>query len=292
MRQERGASRTAVLVCQGRAAAHGRLAVDRFDDPTAMDLLRPAERVVVERVRSGDPPPTAWRDRAEFEMVRGCAEVMVPRTVAIDDSVRERRQPQLVILGAGLDGRAFRMPELAAVDAFEVDHPASQQDKLDRARGMQPLAKSLRYVPVDFTRDQLDQALAAAEHQRNLPTTWVWEGVVPYLRRAEVRATLRVISELSASGSRLVVNYQAPAFSAAVGRLLVRSATRLLRARDPLKGEPQRSHWTPAAMNTLLHDVGWTVQRDEDLLTLAEQLSLRATQPRSLRNGRVVVADR
>ena len=37
---ERKASRTAVQVCQGRAVAHGRLAVGRFDDPTALALLR------------------------------------------------------------------------------------------------------------------------------------------------------------------------------------------------------------------------------------------------------------
>ncbi len=51
-----GASRTAVLVCQGRAVAHGRIAIDRFDDPTAMMFLRADERGVVEWVRGGVPP--------------------------------------------------------------------------------------------------------------------------------------------------------------------------------------------------------------------------------------------
>jgi hypothetical protein len=41
------ASRTAVLVCQGRAAAHGRIAAGRFADPVAMALLRDSERVAV-----------------------------------------------------------------------------------------------------------------------------------------------------------------------------------------------------------------------------------------------------
>jgi hypothetical protein len=49
-------------------------------------------------------------------------------------AVRARLAPQLVILGAGLDGRAWRIAEHADVDAFEVDHPASQQDKRDRVR--------------------------------------------------------------------------------------------------------------------------------------------------------------
>ena len=44
------ASRTAVLVCQGRAAAHDRIAVGRFDDPVAMSLLHGEERKVVDQV--------------------------------------------------------------------------------------------------------------------------------------------------------------------------------------------------------------------------------------------------
>ena len=43
------ASRTAVLVCQGRAAAHDRIAVGRFSDPVAMSLLDDDERIVVEQ---------------------------------------------------------------------------------------------------------------------------------------------------------------------------------------------------------------------------------------------------
>ncbi len=134
------ASRTAVLVCQGRAAAHGRIGEGRFADPVAMALLRDDERVAVQRVRAGDPPKGV-RDRVDFEMVRASAGTIVPRTVVIDDAVRARLVPQLVILGAGLDDRAWRMPELAGVEVFEVDHPASQRDKRSRVGDLQPLAK-------------------------------------------------------------------------------------------------------------------------------------------------------
>jgi methyltransferase (TIGR00027 family) len=177
------ASRTAVLVCQGRAAAHGRIAGGRFADPVAMALLRDDERVAVQWVRGG-VPPKGWGGRVEFEMVRASAEVIVPRTVAIDDAVRTRLVPQLVIVGAGLDDRAWRMPELATVDLFEIDHPASQRDKRSRVADLRPLAKSVRFVPVDFTRDRLDTALASAGHRPEEVTTWIWEGVVPYLSRA------------------------------------------------------------------------------------------------------------
>lgn len=38
--------------------------------------------------------------------------MMAVRTIVIDEAAREAASPQVVILGAGLDGRAWRMPEL------------------------------------------------------------------------------------------------------------------------------------------------------------------------------------
>ena len=285
------ASRTAVLVCQGRAAAHGRIAEGRFADPMAMALLRGDERVAVQRVREG-VPPKGWSARVEFEMVRASAEVIVPRTVAIDDAVRAHPVPQVVIIGAGLDDRAWRLPELADVEVFEVDHPASQRDKRGRVGDLQPVAKSVRFVPVDFTRDRLDTALASAGHRPDEPTTWIWEGVVPYLSRAEVAATLHALSGRSTTGSRLVVNYQSPALSAALGRLVARAMTATARRRSPWADEPRRSSWTPTAMSELLAGYGFALNRDDDLLTLAEDLLGPVRQRRSLQTGRVAIADR
>src|SRR5215471_9143121 len=92
-------SHTAVLVAQGRAVADGRLAMARFADPVARSLLRDDERVPVDQVRAGTIPDNA-RQRMTYEMVQACGEVMVPRTVAIDDAIAERASPQVVTLGA------------------------------------------------------------------------------------------------------------------------------------------------------------------------------------------------
>ncbi|MEU8307794.1 class I SAM-dependent methyltransferase [Actinomadura sp. NPDC048955] len=284
-------SRTAVLVCQARAVAHGRLAPDRFADPTASALLRPDELAAVERVRSGQPPE-GWGPRMEYEFLRATAEGLVPRTVAIDDAVRERTSPQVVILGAGLDGRAWRMPELAGTAVFEVDHPRSQEDKRQRAAGLSSPAGEVAFVPVDFTADSLGDSLKAAGHRAGLPTTWIWEGVVPYLTRAEVAATVRDLTGASAPGSRLVVNYQSPSPVASLGRLLARAMRRLSRRPDPMAHEPWKSAWTPAAMRELLTGQGFAVAGDTDLLTLAGALAMPVRSRRSLGSGRVLVADR
>ena len=78
---------------------------------------------------------------------------------------------------AGFDGRAYQMSELRDTIVFEIDHPDTQRDKRERARRLLPVAREIRHVPVDFTMDSLEDKLAAAGHDPEKPTTWVWEGV-------------------------------------------------------------------------------------------------------------------
>ncbi|MGQ4377516.1 class I SAM-dependent methyltransferase [Streptomyces sp. SAS_267] len=282
----RAASRTAVLVCQGRAAANGRAATGRFADPVAERLLSAAERTPVAEVRS-NTPPSGWRERTAYESVRACAEVVVPRTVAIDEALRARAAGQLVILGAGLDTRAWRLPELARTDVWEVDHPASQRDKRARlAADLSATARSVRFTPVDFAVDDLGAALDAAGHDPSAPTTWLWEGVVPYLTRNEVRATVAALAARTAPGSALVVNYQAPSARAAVGRLL----TRVLGS-SITSGEPWRSLWRPEQLAAVLAEGGLRVVSDDSLLAVAHTLDIPTRGRVSLRSGRVAVAE-
>lgn len=115
---------------------------------------------------------------------------------------------------------------------------------------------------------------------------------MPYLTPAEVEATARVVGGRSAPGSRLVVNYQAPALSARIGRRLAGLLATLALRADPLALEPQRSAWTPAAMRDLLASQGFAVARDDDLLSIAEGLRTPVRNRRSLRVGHIAVADR
>jgi len=196
-----------------------------------------------------------------------------------------------VILGAGLDGRAWRMPELADVDVYEVDHPASRRDKRDRLGDREPVARSVRFVPVDFTRDRLDTALEAAGHRAGEPTTWVWEGVVPYLSRADVTATVRVVAARSAPGSRFVVEYHVPALAPLLGRMFARVLSATAGQRSLWADEPRRSAWTPAAMAELLTGLGFQLVSDEDLYAVARRIPIEVRLRRSLENARVAIAD-
>ena len=285
------ASSTAVLVCQGRASADGRYAVGTFSDPVARELLDPTDRALVDRVRADLVPDDAG-ERMAFEMVRRTGLTMVPRTVAIDRVIRQHAADQVVLLGAGLDARGWRMPELGRASVFEVDHEASQEDKLRRVGDRPPTAGRLVPVAVDLAHERLEPPLSHAGFDRQLPTTWVWEGVVPYLSAEQVRATVAQVAELSDPGDRLVVNYQGKSLALGIARAAVRVALRATHQPDPLATEPWRSVWTPDQMRKLLEDHGFHVVSDNDLLTLSEGLGLPPGNDASLRNGRVCVAVR
>ena len=274
-------SQTAVMVCAARAAAHGRARVPEFSDPTALTLLPDDARRRVEHLLAGRPGQSL-RERIQLALIEKRGLFMVPRTVVIDSAIRAAASAQVVILGAGLDGRAWRMPELAQTTVFEVDHPDSQQRKRARVTSLTRAAREIRFVPVDFTRDRLDDALAAAGHDPALQTTWVWEGVVMYLERSDVEATLRVIEARSKPGSRLVVMYQSPS--------LVRKTVGLLLS---LVGEPFRSAFTAEDMRSLLAGFGFTVLEDEDLARLGARLSSDIdSENLFLKSMRIVTAER
>lgn len=269
------------MVATGRAIAHGAAWAASFSDPTADALLPEEARANVEAIRAG-VTPKGVRARLVQAFRERQAKVMAVRTIAIDQALREAAAPQVVILGAGLDGRAWRMPELRDVTVFEVDHPDSQRDKRARVAGLQQIARDVRFVPVDFSRDDLERALAAAGHDATRPTTWIWEGVVMYLTPAAVEATLAIVARRSAPGSRLIVLYHGPFFMRVVVGLITRSM-----------GEPLRSKFTPAEMRDLLAKHGLHVTRDDDLAVVGAAISQQlgdATRP--AKQLRLVVADR
>jgi methyltransferase (TIGR00027 family) len=247
-------SRTAHLVAIGRAMADAGLShVADFHDPTArvfLDAKGKQSLADVERaLRAG-------KRGIRFEMARTLADTMALRTAAIDAAVRDAiagGATQLVILGAGYDGRAWRMPELTGVTVYEADHPATQGAKRTHLAELAATTATVRFVPVDFERESLDAALDRAGHDRSSPTCWIWEGVVMYLTREAMRATLAVVARRSAPASSLIVNYH-DAHSGLIARLMFR-----------LIGEPQISMWTTEEMAAELGSAGFVVREDSGM---------------------------
>jgi methyltransferase (TIGR00027 family) len=271
-------SRTAEVVCAGRAIANERTRIARFSDPTARVLASAETREEIDAFFDPRPSGRARVRQAYYEKL---ATAMVARTVAIDDAIVEKHAPQVVVLGAGLDGRAWRMPELADAIVFEVDHPDSQREKRARIGSLAQKAREVRFVPVDFTRDDLDSALEAARHDRTRLTTWIWEGVVMYLTPREVEETLAILARRSAPASRLAVLYHQPRALLWLLDLFVRWI-----------GEPFRSSYRPEAMRALLARHGFGVVRDEDLREVGRRLGELEDRVRGIDHLRLVIADR
>jgi methyltransferase (TIGR00027 family) len=247
-------SRTAHFVAHGRALADAGLShVSDFHDPTARVFLN--EKGKRSLAKTEQAAREGKRGMA-VEMARVMADMIALRTAAIDSAVRDAIAGgvrQLVILGAGYDGRAWRMPELAGVKVFEVDHPATQGDKRAHLAELPPPSGTLSFAPIDFLRDSLGTVLDRAGHDRTAPTCWIWEGVVMYLTRDVMRATLAAIAGRSARGSTLIVNYHT-----VHRRLFMRLIFRLI-------GEPQISAWSPDEMAADMRSVGFVVREDSGM---------------------------
>lgn len=108
---------------------------------------------------------------------------------------------QIVTVGAGYDSRPWRFGA-DGVRFFEVDHPATQEDKRRRAPGGGPV-----FVPADFLGDDIEALLVDAGLDPEVPTVFVVEGVTMYLDEAVVRHLLGSLAEVAAPGSRLAVDF-------------------------------------------------------------------------------------
>ena len=116
---------------------------------------------------------------------------------------------QVVILGAGLDSRAYRFADaLRGARVFELDLPQTQEYKKARVRDvLGSLPAHVTYAPIDFTRQDLASVLTASGYDPTKKTTFIWEGVTMYIPEAAIDATLRAIASTAAKGSWLVFDY-------------------------------------------------------------------------------------
>jgi methyltransferase (TIGR00027 family) len=174
-----------------------------FDDPYASRFVAAGAHAAESTQRFLDLP--FFRDGVRL------------RTRFIDDFVRETLAAglsQMVLLGAGFDVRALRMPEIARrrVSVFEVDTP----DQLRRKRSVLTSASvkmpdRVTYVPFDFDApdfaSNLTSALEASGFRSGKGAVFVWEGVIGYIDDAAIDRSLRFMAEAGGAGSRLVFTF-------------------------------------------------------------------------------------
>jgi methyltransferase (TIGR00027 family) len=275
MREGRG-SVTAVWVAAWRG-------LGAFDtpvvsvDPFARVLVPPLYRKVLEAAERA-PRLTRAAMRAAVFLTGGLARHLPLRTRAIDDAIDAevaRGTTQLVLLGAGLDARAHRLASLSGTRVFEIDHPSTQAAKRSAAAGLPSSAQEVRYVAVDFTKDDLVAKVRAATLDVTRPSIFVWEGVMMYLSREAIEASLTSIATLAAPGSLLLATYYT--------RETMRGAA-LAQPLFTLAREPLKTRMSAAELTPLLARHGFELESDEG----DPEWSLRWTRSRT----RVAMSER
>jgi len=125
------------------------------------------------------------------------------------DAAVDRHLPdvaQFVILGAGFDTRAFRLPADARVRVFEVDSPQTQMVKRETLKKAGIDSSGVAFVPADFENEDWLACLTVAGFDPGKRTLFLWEGVTMYLDREAVEDTLRKIAS-TAHGSVVAFDY-------------------------------------------------------------------------------------
>jgi methyltransferase (TIGR00027 family) len=176
-------------------------------DPYAVYFLSP--EILEFRARSPDKAK-AMHERYEH-FLPGLGNSMKARVRYFDDFVKESIDnglEQLIILGAGYDSRAYRIEGLKNIRVFEVDHPATQNLKIEKIKKIfGSLPDHVVYVPVDLGVEELGQRLVEREYDKSKKSLFLMEGVAYYILPKNVDEILSFIVKNSGNGSGILFDY-------------------------------------------------------------------------------------
>lgn len=196
---------TATMVAAGRAmASAGPDAL--INDPFAAPLVRAVGIDFFTKLIDGELDIAAI-DPDSAPRVGAMIDEMAARTRFFDDYFLAATARQVVILAAGLDSRAYRLPWLAGTTVFEIDQPEVIEFKSTTLAGLgaEPTARR-QTVAIDL-REDWPAALRSAGFDVSAPTAWSAEGLLIYLPSDAQDLLFDDITSLSAPGSSIATEY-------------------------------------------------------------------------------------
>src|SRR5581483_2243903 len=257
--------------------------------PSATARRVAAHRLGFDRVATGYGDPAADEALAA-DVVDGLAvpagrmhDYLAARTAFFDRAVTgaiDRGGRQVVTGAAGYDGRALRYAR-TGVRWFEVDHPATQRDKLRRLERLGITAPGVRFVAADFTRDPVADRLREAGLDPDVPSLFLLEGVAVYLEAAVLESVLDQFRRVAGPGSQLAI-------SVSVSRPGDGESRARFQAAVAAMGEPVRSAFAAGQAEALLASTGWQVTpaRRERLRSAGLLTATAAPRPAGLQSVR------
>lgn len=135
-------------------------------------------------------------------LLPGLNEYMIARTAFFDrlflDALKNKT-PQIVLLGAGYDSRAYRFAKLnQGTRIFELDAPPTQDRKKKCIRKAQiDISENVTFVPINFNQESIKNKLEKADYKHDQNTLFIWEGVSYYLELESVETTLEFVRQAS-----------------------------------------------------------------------------------------------
>jgi methyltransferase (TIGR00027 family) len=209
-----------------------------FHDPFARTLAGEEGFAVLARARTAttvDPP------------------TIPVRTHFFDERIT-RGPHQVVLLAAGMDARAFRLAWPEGTRLFEVDQPQVLALKSQRLGGARPACARVE-VAIDL-RDDWPAALEASGFDRRSPTSWLVEGLLPYLDETSVHALFARIDALAATGSVLFADVLGRTMMAAAPLQRVMAFVRELGAPWTFGTDQPEALLAPLGWDVTAHDLG------------------------------------
>ncbi len=195
--------------------------------------------------------------RGVFAVPIGRPTSMAERTRFVDNEVAlalGHDVDQVVLLGAGYDGRASRFGG-GTTRWFEVDLPTTQQDKRRRLAALAIAPEGVTYVGLDLLTGDLAGALDAAGHDPARPSLFVCEGLFAYLTLEGIATTCQVLRQRAPAGSTLVTTYLVVPETGGRGWALRTTLDLLLK----VIGEVRRCEFLEGDAEKLMVVTGWRV---------------------------------
>jgi methyltransferase (TIGR00027 family) len=244
-------SRTAYGVALSRAAHQVWDSPKVLDDALALPLVGATGRATIDSSRGGMDGRIARRMRA----------FVVARARFADEELAQAYAAgvrQCVVLGAGLDTLAYRN-QLPGLTVYEVDQPGTQAWKLSQlhAAGI-GIPGSVRFVPLDLSRQDLGAALVASGVDKGQPVFFSCLGVSMYLPPAVLLDMLQLVASWTEK-SRFVFDYVVPLSHQP---LLTRLTYRFFLFRLARIGEPWQGFFDPAGLGERMRTFGFSVVTD------------------------------
>jgi methyltransferase (TIGR00027 family) len=283
----KGYSRTAEAVALARALQRTLPPEQRIlDDPYAAAFLQNPYLRFVASSRLNSRLLSGFLDF----WATGGQEFVAIRARLADDQAKEMvglGLEQLILLGAGFDSMALRIQNsLEGVTVFEVDHPATQAVKR-KVIARLGTPENLRFVAVDFERDDLVEKLTDAGFNRASLSLIVWMGVSYYLTPQAMSRTLTQLRLASSPGSRLIFDY---ILKGVIDRTSHNVAALIAASRVALVGEPWIFGIKPEEVGEYLGNFGFNLIKDYEPQDLRQKYCPRGFTPMDY--ARIVTCER